>query len=349
MALLAAPAAAAATVAPLSPGNAHGWDLRVTPFIELNPSSPVAVSPLFPGNQSPLLESNYELEGRYDQIGEKSFGPSRTIDLSGYAAPRLERPPAWESFMRGRYGVTRWQQPAGPFAAPTFETTGPFPRLTRQLPERLELVFGGAALGLRLPTLPRIDETPDVAPSPCRVSWITIIRTDGERDTLPLMDCDGAVTAEAVDRLSVLARPFGVARPQLPLPERPDPLAARDGEWMPGVKLVHPRLVWLLDQIAKRYPRRTVQLVSGYRRDAKPNRHTQGRALDLRVTGVSNEAVFAFCQTLPDVGCGYYPNSTFVHLDVRPLNASHATWIDVSGPGEKAQYVGSWPGVVASQ
>ena len=33
---------------------------------------------------------------------------------------------------------------------------------------------------------------------------------------------------------------------------------------------------------------------------------------------------------------GYYPNSSFVHLDVR--KSASAFWIDYSGPGENAQY-----------
>ena len=30
-----------------------------------------------------------------------------------------------------------------------------------------------------------------------------------------------------------------------------------------------------------------------------------------------NEALRDFCRTLKNVGCGYYPNSVFVHMDVR--------------------------------
>ena len=36
------------------------------------------------------------------------------------------------------------------------------------------------------------------------------------------------------------------------------------------------------------------------------------------------------------VGVGYYPNSSFVHLDVRKDRS--AFWIDYSGPGERAVY-----------
>ena len=37
-----------------------------------------------------------------------------------------------------------------------------------------------------------------------------------------------------------------------------------------------------------------------------------------------------------DVGVGFYPNSTFIHFDVRDRNAY---WIDVSGPGQKPTYL----------
>jgi hypothetical protein len=51
----------------------------------------------------------------------------------------------------------------------------------------------------------------------------------------------------------------------------------------------------------------------------------------------------AFCRGLRDTGCGYYPNSSFVHFDVRPGGTGHVYWIDASGPGEAARYVSSWP------
>jgi hypothetical protein len=44
-------------------------------------------------------------------------------------------------------------------------------------------------------------------------------------------------------------------------------------------------------------------------------------------------------QELSETGVGYYPNSTFVHVDVRP---DAAYWVDRSGPGEPPDY-GPWP------
>jgi hypothetical protein len=63
----------------------------------------------------------------------------------------------------------------------------------------------------------------------------------------------------------------------------------------------------------------------------------------LRVTGVSNEELVAFCKTLSDTGCGYYPNSSFVHVDVRLPGTGSVSWIDASGPGEPPRYVTQWP------
>jgi hypothetical protein len=71
--------------------------------------------------------------------------------------------------------------------------------------------------------------------------------------------------------------------------------------------------------------------------------HSSGRAVDFRMEGVKNEDVVAFCKTLGDTGCGFYPNSSFVHIDVRDPGAGHVAWIDASGPGETPRYVSQWP------
>jgi hypothetical protein len=86
-----------------------------------------------------------------------------------------------------------------------------------------------------------------------------------------------------------------------------------------------------------------VALISGYRPRSAASYHSTGRALDFRIDGVTNEALVAFCKTLPDTGCGYYPNSLFVHMDVRDPGTGHVSWIDVSRPGEAPKYVSVWP------
>ncbi|MGH7280674.1 MAG: YcbK family protein, partial [Polyangiaceae bacterium] len=86
-----------------------------------------------------------------------------------------------------------------------------------------------------------------------------------------------------------------------------------------------------------------LSVVSGYRPASVGSFHASGKALDFHIEGVSNEALVAFCKTLQDTGCGYYPNSSFVHMDVRPTGTGHVQWIDASGPGESPHYVSAWP------
>ena len=104
---------------------------------------------------------------------------------------------------------------------------------------------------------------------------------------------------------------------------------------------IDPRLIKLIYETGKNYPGRRIEVVSGYRhpRVAKNPRspHMKGLACDLRVDGVKNTALRDFLRTrFQNVGVGYYPNSSFVHLDVR--RGASAFWIDYSGPGETALY-----------
>ncbi len=199
------------------------------------------------------------------------------------------------------------------------------------------------------------------AAPPAPVPWwkcrrnkgITFVRYGAEQDTFKLLDCDGAVAPEALDRLTLVARPPGVPSPGRLLPDEPDPDAWARGEWLPSVRPVHPRLLWLLQRIADAFPRRTIYVYSGYRpkkegakRGTHNSLHGEARAMDIHVMGVPNSELFKACRKLDDVGCGYYPNSKFVHVDVRRPATGRAFWIDVSGPGEPSRFVDSWPGVV---
>jgi hypothetical protein len=110
-----------------------------------------------------------------------------------------------------------------------------------------------------------------------------------------------------------------------------------------GVRTLHPRLVRMLQQVVDHFPGHTVELISGYRPYSRDgSRHAHARALDFRLAGVSRELLRDFVRTLPDAGVGYYPNSVFVHLDVRDADEGRAFWVDYSGPGETARY-GRWP------
>ena len=99
------------------------------------------------------------------------------------------------------------------------------------------------------------------------------------------------------------------------------------------------RLVQALAKVANQFSGRTIFIVSGYRPargfTRESSRHTRGQALDLHVSGVSNTTLRDYCRHLGRVGVGYYPRSTFVHLDVRDRPAY---WVDWSGPGERPVY-----------
>jgi uncharacterized protein YcbK (DUF882 family) len=112
---------------------------------------------------------------------------------------------------------------------------------------------------------------------------------------------------------------------------------------------VDPRLVARMGIVSRHFDGKTIEVVSGFRpytatQYTPHSNHNHGRAIDFRIRGVSNEAVRDFCRTLPSAGCGYYPNSTFVHLDVRDTKAY---WVDWSRPGEPPRY--DKPGVAADE
>ncbi len=103
-------------------------------------------------------------------------------------------------------------------------------------------------------------------------------------------------------------------------------------------KLLHPRLIHMIQRVAERYPGKTIEVVSGYRPNKSGKRdsvHNLGHALDFRVQGVERKELFNFIKELPNVGAGYYPNSVFVHMDVRKESAF---WVDFSGIGESPRY-----------
>jgi len=100
------------------------------------------------------------------------------------------------------------------------------------------------------------------------------------------------------------------------------------------------RLVTLVGMVSDHFGGKDLVVVSGFRpyspRQFTPHsNHNAGRALDFAIRGVTNEKLRDFCRTFRNVGVGYYPNSSFVHLDVRKANA---TWTDFAGPGQAPRY-----------
>jgi hypothetical protein len=177
----------------------------------------------------------------------------------------------------------------------------------------------------------------------CTKEPVEIVRGP-EVERFELTKCDGTIAPLAVERLSILIRPGGAARPTAPLAE----LARKSGsELAPGVRRVDPRLVdriqSVVDHFSKSGGPAKLSIISGYRPASVGSMHSSGRAIDFRVEGARNEDVITFCKTLVDTGCGFYPNSSFVHIDVRDAGAGHVSWIDASGPGETPRYVSVWP------
>lgn len=116
-----------------------------------------------------------------------------------------------------------------------------------------------------------------------------------------------------------------------------------------NVHVPDPRLVALVGIVSNHFGGKTIEVVSGFRaytptQYTPHSNHNYGKAFDFRIRGVPNEALRDFCRTLRNAGCGYYPNSTFVHMDVRDTKAY---WVDLSRPGEAPRY--EKPGALADE
>lgn len=115
--------------------------------------------------------------------------------------------------------------------------------------------------------------------------------------------------------------------------------AWRTGQHQP----INDRLIRILVKVSDHFGGKPIKVVSGYRpysptQYTPHSRHNSGHAVDFAIPGVSNTVLRDYCRKLANVGCGYYPNSSFVHLDVRE---SAAYWVDFSGPGQAPRYADS--------
>jgi LysM repeat protein len=113
-----------------------------------------------------------------------------------------------------------------------------------------------------------------------------------------------------------------------------------------GVKGSRPavpdRLIRLLVRVSDTFGGRPIRIVSGYRTSSffSDSRHKQSSAVDFSIPGIPNSVVREYLLLFDDAGVGYYPNSSFVHLDVRPCAMQ---WIDYAGPGEAPRLHPSTP------
>ncbi|HEX4354013.1 MAG TPA: DUF882 domain-containing protein, partial [Polyangiales bacterium] len=134
----------------------------------------------------------------------------------------------------------------------------------------------------------------------------------GEQVTLTPDRDDGGFDDED---LSLAARAFTPGKLQKPHP-------------------VAPHLLDLVYQTMRHFAAPFVRMVSGYRQDRAGSRHTQGRAIDMVIPGVSNEELVDYVRQFGFCGVGIYPKSGFVHLDVRE---SSFFWVDETLPDERSK------------
>lgn len=122
------------------------------------------------------------------------------------------------------------------------------------------------------------------------------------------------------------------------LPAAREALSSTLSSWRTGKQVtIDARLLQLIADVSDEFGGRPIRIVSGYRETsyAPDSKHKVGQALDFSIPGVPNEILRDFLRSLPDVGVGYYPNSTHVHLDVRD---KPTYWVDYSRPGEAPMY-----------
>jgi hypothetical protein len=304
----------------------------------------------------PLSETSWLVGGLERGLTFELVGESGLPLLERYLEPYRNHTPEWRAFFRGAYGPMRPWLPELCWSGESCESSPSVTSATEvelslrpQSPPSFSLHTADSSWLLTTGAAPEPEALNVRRRKPCP-RWkapraITVLRYSGEGERMPLTDCGGAIDSEALERFSVLARPAGATRPELPLPMDPEGEA---GEWTQDVKLLDPRLLWVVSELSRAFPGHPIVLMSGYRRDGHSGFHGKGRALDLYVRGVPNEEVFGVCRALRDVGCGFYPYNQFLHVDVRPYGTGHVAWVDSSGPGEPSRYVDGWPGVLRS-
>ena len=96
-----------------------------------------------------------------------------------------------------------------------------------------------------------------------------------------------------------------------------------------------PRLFAMLYIVGQHY-QRPIEVISAFRVPRagakKTSNHYLGKAIDFRIQGVPRRALLAYLDaTFSRAGIGWYPNSTFLHLDTRDRSF---WWTDTSGKGQ---------------
>lgn len=273
-----------------------------------------------------------EKNEKHDRLQKVSHTTSKTNEMPKLPDPKATKPSGKNGNEKGaKRGAEKKSEPKGESASNDGES-----QRDEELAELVARIRRGETNAKK--------GKPNAAEKkPCLKDPVEVIRGP-EIQKMELMTCDGAPAPFALEQLSILIRPGSAARPTTPIAE----LAKKKGpELAPGIRRVDTRLVEriqaVVDHFAKDHGKAKLSIISGYRPTSVGSMHSSGRAIDFRMEGVKNEDVVSFCKTLNDTGCGFYPNSSFVHIDVRDPGAGHVAWIDASGPGETPRYVSQWP------
>lgn len=136
----------------------------------------------------------------------------------------------------------------------------------------------------------------------------------GEKVSLPALRDDGGFDAAALERAAHLLRD------------------QRTGKQHP----VHPGVLELLYRAQRAFDAPLVRVISGYRapKGKGHSNHGRGRAIDVVIPGITDEALAGWAKAQGFVGVGIYPVGKFCHLDVRPQSYF---WRDASGPGRRSR------------
>ena len=96
---------------------------------------------------------------------------------------------------------------------------------------------------------------------------------------------------------------------------------------------IEPRVLDAVYRIQVHFDAQEIRIISGYRTPhGGASNHGKGRAIDVVVPGATDDDVAKFAREMGFMGVGIYPQSGFVHVDVRERSYF---WIDSSGPGKK--------------
>lgn len=96
---------------------------------------------------------------------------------------------------------------------------------------------------------------------------------------------------------------------------------------------IEPRVLDAVYRIQVHFDAQEIRIISGYRTPhGGASNHGKGRAIDVVVPGATDDDVAKFAREMGFMGVGIYPQSGFVHVDVRERSYF---WVDSSGPGKR--------------